>query len=116
MANDPKDTKSTTASAPLHAPADTPEQREARERQARENEKREDERRKVAEKGVDDRLAVKDRQVNEQTERQLKGKPTPTQRENDLAKVGALNIDEKEDDGSGPDDEHQEHPDHGRIP
>jgi hypothetical protein len=28
-------------------------------------------------------------------------RPTPTQEENDLAKVGALNPDDKEDDGSG---------------
>lgn len=39
-----------------------------------------------------------------ETERMTsQSQPTPTQRENDLAKVGALDIDDKEDDGSGPD-------------
>jgi hypothetical protein len=38
--------------------------------------------------------------VDEFYAREAAAKPTPTQAENDLAKVGALNIDEKEDDGS----------------
>jgi hypothetical protein len=39
---------------------------------------------------------------DEQRERNMKGKPTPTQEENDLAVLGA-HITEHEDDGSGPD-------------
>jgi hypothetical protein len=33
-------------------------------------------------------------------EREANVRPTPTQEENDLARVGALNVDKKEDDGS----------------
>ena len=49
---------------------------------------------------VDHRESVKQQQVDEFYAREASAQPTPTQRENDLAKVGALNIDEKEDDGS----------------
>lgn len=42
-------------------------------------------------------------QINQVGERESQSKPTPTQRENDLAKLGLLDIDSKEDDGSGPD-------------
>lgn len=62
---------------------------------------------KTAEKAVDARAEAKDKQVSEYYERESGSQPTPTQRENDLAKVGAGNIDEKEDDGSEWDDEHQ---------
>lgn len=42
--------------------------------------------------------------ANAETEKRVaNSKPTPTQEENDLAKIGALDIDSKEDDGSGPD-------------
>lgn len=52
---------------------------------------------------VDERAkALRDAQAEAQRV-QDESVPTPTQRENDLAKVGALNIDEKEDDKSGPD-------------
>ena len=44
---------------------------------------------------------VSDRSRAEYTER-MKGKPTPTQEENDLAMLGARIL-EHEDDGSGPD-------------
>jgi hypothetical protein len=53
-----------------------------------------------AKAGVDEREAVRAAQVEEFYAREANAKPTPTQAENDLAKVGALNIDEKEDDGS----------------
>jgi hypothetical protein len=55
---------------------------------------------------VDARLAAKEKSVKEYYERMENVQPTPTQRENDLAKVGALDIDEKEDDGSEWEDEH----------
>lgn len=45
--------------------------------------------------------------VAETERRQNASKPTPTQRENDLAKLGALDIDSKEDDGSGPEPVYQ---------
>jgi len=38
----------------------------------------------------------------EAEKRRTQAKPTPTQREADLAKLGLLDIDSKEDDGSGP--------------
>lgn len=56
--------------------------------------------------GVDARLKARDEQVRANEERSSYHQPTPTQRENDLARVGALNIDEKEDDGSEWQDEH----------
>lgn len=56
-------------------------------------------------KGVDQRLSAKDQSVKEYYERQENLQPTPTQRENDLARVGALDIDDKEDDGSEWEDE-----------
>jgi hypothetical protein len=49
---------------------------------------------------VDHRESVKQQQVDEFYAREAAAQPTPTQRENDLAKVGALDIDNKEDDGS----------------
>ncbi|MBA3572683.1 MAG: hypothetical protein H0W34_12115 [Pyrinomonadaceae bacterium] len=53
-------------------------------------------------KGVDERNAAMQKQNEEFYAADAARKPTPTQRENDLAKVGALDIDDKEDDGSGP--------------
>src|SRR4051812_33293991 len=67
-------------------------------------------------KGVDERLAERDRSVAEFYEREASVKPTPTQRENDLAKVGALDIDDKEPDGSESDEEHQARVMQGRLP
>ncbi|HMF86497.1 MAG TPA: hypothetical protein VK575_00350 [Gemmatimonadaceae bacterium] len=61
----------------------------------------------TAEKAVDARAEVMAKQNAAYYEQEAAAQPTPTQRENDLAKVGALNIDEKEDDGSEWDDEHQ---------
>jgi hypothetical protein len=49
---------------------------------------------------VQAREEVKNRQVAEYYEREANLQPTPTQAENDLARVGALNHDDKEDDGS----------------
>ena len=82
--------------------ADTTQQHNqaATERAAADLRARQDEARKLAAKGVDHRLKVKDQQVAEAHERQESSQPTPTQRENDLARVGALDIDAKEDDGS----------------
>ena len=57
---------------------------------------------KAAVKGVDEREDVKQSSVDDYYARSEAAQPTPTQRENDLAKVGALNIDDKEDDGSEP--------------
>lgn len=52
------------------------------------------------------KLMEQDREVRERAAQQyaerMKGKPTPTQEENDLIVCGALLV-EKEDDGSGPD-------------
>jgi len=50
--------------------------------------------------GVAHRESVRQAQVDEFYDRQANLQPTPTQAENDLARVGALDIDEKEDDGS----------------
>lgn len=52
------------------------------------------------------RQLAADREVSERSRAEfverMKGKPTPTQEENDLAALGA-HVVEKEDDGSGPD-------------
>jgi hypothetical protein len=49
---------------------------------------------------VQAREEVKNQQVAEFYEREASLQPTPTQAENDLARVGALDHDAKEDDGS----------------
>lgn len=59
-----------------------------------------EERRHANRKGVEDRAAAMEASNLEAMKRMDSTKPTPTQRENDLAKVGALNIDEKEDHGA----------------
>ena len=59
-----------------------------------------DDPRAAAIKAVDQRLADKEASVAEYYRKQDGLQPTPTQRENDLARVGALDIDDKEDDGS----------------
>lgn len=56
--------------------------------------------------GVDARLEAKAKQVAENQERHDNLQPTPTQRECDLARVGALDLDNKEDDGSEWQSEH----------
>ena len=98
---------------PAATPAVSPERQ--RELDA-EQKKRADEAREAAERGVDERAEAMNKQNEEKAEREAKVKPTPTQRENDLAKVGALDIDSKEDDGSGPDYEHQKRVMEGRLP
>jgi hypothetical protein len=59
----------------------------------------------TAAQGVADRRKTMEKQNAEYYERQEAMRPTPTQEENDLAKVGALDIDSKEPDGSEPEEE-----------
>lgn len=94
----------------------TDQDRQASREQAERAAKAEKERREAQTKGVDERLAERDRSVAEFYEREAGVKPTPTQRENDLAKVGALDIDAKEPDGSESDEEHQHRVMQGRLP
>jgi hypothetical protein len=54
-------------------------------------------------KVVEENARAAAERAKEQEAKQMGVQPTPTQRENDLARVGALDIDDKEDDGSGPD-------------
>lgn len=82
------------------------QQNEVSQKAADDARKAQGEAQKLAAAGVDERLKAKEKQVQENQERQDALQPTPTQRENDLARVGALNIDEKEDDGSEWEDEH----------
>lgn len=51
------------------------------------------------EKGVDEREKAKQDSVDEYYAREAEAQPTPTQKENDLAKVG-VDVAKKEDDGS----------------
>jgi hypothetical protein len=67
-------------------------------------------------KGVDAREQAKSDSVADYYARQEGLQPTPTQRENDLAKVGALDIDDKEDDGSEWEDEAQARVMAARLP
>ena len=60
-----------------------------------------DDRRKAAEAQADEGARVKEEAVA-QANRYADAQPTPTQRENDLAKLG-VHVADKEDDGSGPD-------------
>ena len=90
--------------------------REAAREQAERMAESERERREVQARGVDERLAERDRSVAEFYEREAGVRPTPTQRECDLAKVGALDIDDKEPDGSESDEEHQHRVMTGRLP
>jgi len=64
-------------------------------------------------KGVDDRAKAQEEANAEAQRRSDEAKPTPTQRENDLAKVGVV-VEEKEDDGSAP-EQKQVSPD-GAVP
>ena len=92
-------------------PATTTESREHANRVTREANEKQAERAEKAKaaavKGVDERTAVKDKQVAEYYERKASEKPTPTQRECDLARVGALDLDDKEPDGSESEAEQQ---------
>ena len=58
--------------------------------------------REAALKELDEADKAREEQRKESDERAAKAKPTPTPREVDLAKLGLLDIDNKEDDGSGP--------------
>lgn len=67
--------------------------------------------------GVRARAAARDASVEDFYARQEGLQPTPTQEENDLAKVGALDIDaEKVDDGSDYEEEHVRRIMEARIP
>jgi|SRR4029077_19619394 len=55
----------------------------------------------AAKRQLDENRVVRERSYAEYQER-MKGKPTPTQEENDRAALGE-HVTEKEDDGSGPD-------------
>lgn len=59
-------------------------------------------RRADANKMLDDQQKAREDINADREQREANMKPTPTQRENDLAKLGLLDIDDKEDDGSGP--------------
>src|SRR4051812_1829628 len=65
--------------------------------------------------GVEHREKVKNEQVAEFYERQANLRPTPSQAENDLARVGALDLDEKEHDGSEDDFEGQRRVMEGKL-
>lgn len=54
-------------------------------------------------RGVEQRAEATATNNQEAEERMAASTPTPTQEENDLAKVGALDLDSLQDDGSGPD-------------
>jgi hypothetical protein len=56
----------------------------------------------AARKQATETRAEVDKRTKETMERMAKSKPTPTQEENDLAKLG-VHVPDKEDDGSGPD-------------
>lgn len=57
------------------------------------------------EKNEDEKSAKASKQVNAGVEEAARvSKPTPTQAENDAARLGTLDIDDKEDDGSPEDD------------
>lgn len=81
--------------------AETNQQQAAAQKAADDLRKNQEAARKEAAAGVDARLKVKDQQVKASQERHDNMQPTPTQRENDLARVGALDLnEEKDDDGS----------------
>lgn len=63
-----------------------------------------------AEKQVAERRKAAETSDEETRRRMTQSTPTPTQAENDLAKVGALDIDSKVDDGSGPEERHPNAP------
>src|SRR5215207_2574279 len=66
--------------------------------------------------GVAEREAAKQSSVDEYYEREANSQPTPTQEENDLAKVGALGLDDKEPDGSEPEEVAQRRAMESRLP
>ena len=70
---------------------------------------------KEAAKGVKARSEVKDKQVKEYYERDAKNVPTPTQAENDLAKVG-VHVEHEQAKGTETDEEYQRRAMEGRLP
>lgn len=80
------------------APAEQPR---AAQRRADDQRAAQDKARSDAEKKLDDQEKARQDQIAETQKSEGQMKPTPTQRENDLAKLGHP-VDEKEDDGSGP--------------
>lgn len=96
MADETKNTKQTPTPV-LTTPLTPEQQKEAAA--AREEAKAK------AVEGVDARLKEAEERALAQAERQEKSKPTPTQRETDLAKVGALDIDSKEPSGAETEEE-----------
>jgi hypothetical protein len=91
------------------------EDRQAAQERVERAQQAEDERRSNAERTVDETLAARD-QVNVETERFTTGvKPTPTQRECDLMKLG-VPIDEKEPSGAPPEAEFQRRMLEARLP
>lgn len=82
--------------------ADTPEAEAARKEAAEKAAQARKEAQEAANKRLDEDDKAREASNLEVMERRNKGKPTPTQRESDLAKLGLLDIDSKEDDGSGP--------------
>jgi hypothetical protein len=88
-----------TPALPTHAAQPTPEQLR---QQAQATRAAAEAHQRTATEGVDARAALVSKSNAEFYEQEAAGKPTPTQHESDLAKVGALDIDAKEDDGSGP--------------
>src|SRR3954464_6653269 len=91
------------------------EDRQAAQQRVERAQQAEGERRSNAERTVDETLAARD-QVNEETERFTAGvKPTPTQRECDLMKLG-VPIDEKEPSGAPPEAEFQRRMLEARLP
>lgn len=91
------------------------QQQHALAKSAEETRKKIETAKEVAAKAVDARAKVMQKQNDAFYEMQANMQPTPTQRENDLAKVGALDIDDKEDDGSEWDDEGQARVAHERL-
>ena len=90
------------AGNPTQYPANSPEAEAARRQAAEKALQARKEAQEAANKRLDEDDKAREASNLEVMERRNKGKPTPTQRESDLAKLGLLDIDSKEDDGSGP--------------
>lgn len=69
-----------------------------------------------AAKAVSERRKAMDEQNADYYAREAAARPTPTQEENDLAKVGALNLDDKEPDGAEPEADALRRTMEGRLP
>lgn len=91
------------------------EDRQAAQERVEREQQAAQERRENAERTVDETLAARD-QVNEEVERVTAGvKPTPTQRECDLMRLGVA-LDEKEPSGAPPEAEFQRRVMEARLP